>query len=136
VSSVDDAGSAVVAVVVGTGMRVVSVSVVVTVTGGSDGSVTVVEVVTDSVVDDSGAVVTGPVGDSLVLVGVVRVGTTGPVAVRAGLVAVRPVPVVSALSPPPHDPSRKPATARAARDATRASRRRGITAPTGWARPP
>ena len=132
VSSVDDAGSAVVAVVVGTGMRVVSVSTVVTVdggsvTGGSDGSVTVV--VTDSVVDGSGSV-----GDSLVLVGAVSVGvvrvTTGPVSVRAGLVAVRPVPVVSALSPPPHDPRRKPATARAASGAARVSSRSPVTART------
>jgi hypothetical protein len=132
VLSVDDAGSAVVAVVVGTGMTVVSVSTVVTVTGGSEGSVTVAA---DSVVDGSGAVVTGSVGDSLVLVGAVNVGvvgTTGPVAVRAGLVAVRPVPVVSASSPPPQDPSRKPATPKAARDATRASRRRAVTGPTRW----
>ena len=123
----------------GTGMRVVSVStlvsvsVVVTVTGGSDGSVMVV--VTDSVVDGSGAVVTGSVGDSLVLVGAVNVGvvrvTAGPVSVRAGLVAVRPVPVVSAPSPPPQDPSRKPATAKAARDATRANRRRAALSTTG-----
>jgi hypothetical protein len=143
VLSVDDAGSAVAAVVVGVGAVVVAVT---TVVGTAVVSVvvsvsTVVTVSGGSAVVVSGVVVTCSVAVSSVLVravnvGVIRVGATGAVPVRAGLVPVRPVPVVSALSPPPQDPSRKPATARPARDATGASRRRAITGPTGWARPP
>jgi len=107
------------------------VSVTVTVGGGAvvAGSLAVVS-------GSDSAVVAGSVGVGAV--GAVRVGTVtlGRVAVAAGLVAVTPVRVVSALpSPPPQDPSRKPARTAVARPDPISPSRRNRPSPPGMATP-